>query len=523
MQQYRHKSLLFLILFYLSTMGAQAQEISISHVDSCVKKALEAFNVPGIAVGIIHKDSIILAKGYGIANIETGALVNSATNFGIASNSKAFTATALALLVQQGKLKWDDKVKKYIPEFKMYNDYVTEEFTVRDLLTHRSGLGLGAGDLMVWPDGHDFTPADIISNIQYLKPVSGFRTKYDYDNLLYIIAGVVIERISGQSWTDFIHDHFLTPLEMSRTGASWNTLRDKQNVIAPHVPVDGQLKVIDRYTNSIFDAAAGLYSNVDDLIKWVRFQLNHGMNSNGTELLGKHFMDQLIKPQTLMPAFTRPPYNSLFRAYGLGFQLQDVAGKLEVSHTGGLEGIVTQVIMIPQLDLGIIVLTNQQEGAAFMAVSNTIKDYYLGLPNFDWVGEYKRLISARNDNADKVVDDVWKTIENNQKENKMTSLDISGKYTDPWFGDITITKSVNPNEWRFVSRRSSQLVGEVFYYKDNTFAVKWDNSYLHADAFIMVELKDKMIEGLTMKAISPLTDFSYDFHDLSFKRTASKK
>ena len=138
-----------------------------------------------------------MAKGYGIANINTGEKVNSSTNFGIASNSKAFTTTAIALQIDQGKINWDDRVKKYIPEFKMYDDYVTENFTIRDLVVHRSGLGLGAGDLMVWPDGHDFTPDDIIQNIQYLKPVSDFRTKYDYDNLLYIIAGVVIERVSG--------------------------------------------------------------------------------------------------------------------------------------------------------------------------------------------------------------------------------------------------------------------------------------------------------------------------------------
>ncbi|HRO09245.1 MAG TPA: serine hydrolase [Saprospiraceae bacterium] len=491
-----------------------AQEIPVSKVDSCVQQVLKTFNVPGIAVGIVHKDSVVLAKGYGISNIETGETVNASTNFGIASNSKAFTATALMLLEQGGRLKLDDKVRKYIPEFTMYNTYVTEEFTIRDLLTHRSGLGLGAGDLMVWPDGHNFTPDDIISNIQYLKPVSGFRTKYDYDNLLYIIAGVVIERVSGMPWTTFIEENFLVPLRMNRTGASWKTLHDKTNVIAPHVPVDGKLKVIERYTHSIFDAAAGLYSNVDDLIKWVRFQLNHGKTPDGRELLGKHFMDQLSKPQTLMPAFTRPPYNTLFRAYGLGFQLQDVAGKLEVSHTGGLEGIVTQVIMYPQLDLGIIVLTNQQEGAAFMAVSNTIKDFYLGLPYFDWVKEYAGLISVRNTNAEKTVDEVWQFVNQNVQDKVIPVTEISGKYRDAWFGNITILKDRNTGKLRFVSERSSQLTGDVSYYKDKTWVVKWDNAYLHADAFIIVETVHNQVTGLKMKPISPLTDFSYDFQDL---------
>src|SRR5690606_37497491 len=293
-----------IIIFLSATLFSQ--EIPESKVDDLVHQTLKTFNVPGIAVGIVHDGKVILAKGYGISNIETGEKVNADTNFGIASNSKAFTTTALAVLVDRDKLKWDDKVIQYIPEFKMYNDYVTQEFTIRDLVTHRSGLGLGAGDLMVWPDGHDFTPQDIIQNIHYLKPVSDFRTKYHYDNLLYIIAGVVIERVSGKSWIDFIQDEFLTPLEMNRTSPSWNSLKDKSNAIAPHVPIDGKLKVIDRYTNHIFDAAAGIYSNVNDLSKWVQFQLDEG-KYKGLQMVSDAQMKELKKPQTLMPFSTKPP------------------------------------------------------------------------------------------------------------------------------------------------------------------------------------------------------------------------
>src|SRR5690606_26374318 len=415
------------------------QEISTQKIDELVNRTLKTFNVPGISVGIIHDGKVVLAKGYGIANIETGEKVNSATNFGIASNSKAFTAAALGMLVDENKIKWDDKVIQYIPEFKMYNDDVTNEFTIRDLLTHRSGLGLGAGDLMVWPDGHDFTPEDIIRNIHFLKPVSGFRTKYDYDNLLYIIAGVVIERVSGESWIDFIQKEILNPLEMKRTAPSWNSLKDTSNAVAPHVPIDGKLKVIDRYTNHIFDAAAGIYSNVNDLTKWVQFQLDEG-EINENQLISVEQMRELKTPQTLMPFSTKPPYNSLFKAYGLGFQLQDVNGKLEVSHTGGLEGIVTQIVMIPQENLGIIVLTNQQSGAAFMAISNTIKDFYLGLPEKDWVQEYEDLMTKRVGDADKVTEEVWAQVRKNETSKLPDTEDLIGVYNDNWFGEITITK-----------------------------------------------------------------------------------
>ena len=506
----------FSLLILFTSFITNAQNIDLSKVDEVVEKTLETFNVPGIAVGIVHNDEVVLAKGYGIANINTGEKVNSSTNFGIASNSKAFTTTAIALLIDQGKINWDDRVKKYIPEFKMYDDYVTENFTIRDLVVHRSGLGLGAGDLMVWPDGHDFTPDDIIQNIQYLKPVSDFRTKYDYDNLLYIIAGVVIERVSGKSWTDFIEENFIQPLNMNRTAASWNTLKDRSNVIVPHVPIDGELKVVDRYTNSIFDAAAGLYSNIDDLIHWVKFQLNYGKTEDGRQLVSEEQMKQLSTPQTLQPNRTTEPYNTLFRAYGLGFQLQDMNGKLEVSHTGGLEGIVTQIIMYPQLDLGIIVLTNQQSGAAFMSISNTIKDFYLGLPEKDWVEHYSELIAKRQGDADQIVSEVWKTVEENKKKRIAYIDTLVGTYEDPWFGQVEISQS--KGKLRFVSKRSSQLQGDMFYYKGDTFAVKWDNAYLHADAFAIIETKDGKVVGMKMLPISPLTDFSYDFQDLDFKK-----
>ncbi|MEO8516320.1 MAG: serine hydrolase domain-containing protein [Flavobacterium sp.] len=264
-------SLLILLVSYHS-FG----QISEKQVDELVENTLKSFNVPGIAVAIVKDGKIVLAKGYGVKSIATKEKVDANTLFGIASNSKAFTTAAIAMLVDEGKIKWDDKVIQYIPEFKMYNEYVTNEFTVRDLLTHRSGLGLGAGDLMIWPDGSDFKPKDIIQNIQYLKPVSAFRTKYDYDNLLYIIAGQVIEKVSGKTWGDFIEQRIMNPLEMNHSATSFVRLKDTTNVIAPHVPTDGKLKIIKRYTNQTFDAAAGIYSSVNDLSKWMILQLNKG-------------------------------------------------------------------------------------------------------------------------------------------------------------------------------------------------------------------------------------------------------
>lgn len=509
--------LLFALLITTLSLNAQITE---AKLDDLVNRTMKTFNVPGIAVAIVKDGKVVISKGYGVTNIKTQQKVDGNTLFGIASNSKAFTSAALAMLVDEKKINWDDKVIKYIPEFKMYNDYVTNEFTIRDLLTHRSGLGLGAGDLMIWPDGHNFTPKDIIKNIHFLKPISSFRTKYDYDNLLYVIAGEVIERVSGKSWCDFIDARILKPLKMDHSASSWRFLKDTTNTIVPHVPTNGKLEIIKRYTNPIFDAAAGIYTSTNDLSKWVITQLNHGKygTNNENNLFSEAVQKDMWTPQTILPLNNMKPYSCNFKAYGLGWQLTDINGHLQVSHTGGLDGIVTQTIMIPDLQLGIIVLTNQQSGSAFNAISNTIKDSYLGLHFPDHVVTLSTGRKQVEENADKITDEVWVKVNQNVVTNtQLEPKKITGNYQDNWFGKISIRQT--KVTLRFQSERSPRLTGSMFYYKENTYAVKWDNRSLNADAFIHFDIDSNGIAThFKMEAISPLTDFSFDFQDLDFAK-----
>ena len=508
-------SLLLLLAFSIPSFA----QISDQEVDNVVNRALIAFNVPGIAVAIVKDGKVILSKGYGIKSIQTNEKVDANTLFGIASNSKAFTTAALAMLVDEGKLKWDDKVISYLPNFKMYNDYVTNEFTIRDLLTHRSGLGLGAGDLMIWPGKSDFTPLDIIQNLQYLKPVSAFRTQYDYDNLLYIVAGEVINKVSGMSWCEFIETQILKPLDMKNSASSFIRLKDTSNVIAPHVPMDGKLKVIKRYQDQILDPAGGIYSSVNDMSKWMIMQLNNGKyGAENKQLFSVKEQTEMWTPQTIIPATTKAPYNTHFSSYGLGWFLSDVKGYKQVTHTGGLEGIVTQVTLFPELNLGIVVLTNQQSGAAFTAITNTIKDSYLGIKSEDYVTIYSNRIKAHKETTDKVTDEVWATVAKNKKDNiKIGFNTYIGRYKDNWLGEIVISEK--KGNLYFESKRSPQLSGELFLYKDKNLVVKWDNAYFQADAHLVFEFDTAgKATTIKMKPISELTDFSYDFQDLDFKR-----
>ena len=502
------------ILLLSVTFHAQ---MSTKEIDALVQKTMKTFSVPGMAVAVVKDNDVIHAKGYGVRSIKTQLQVDTQTLFGIASNSKAFTATALAILIDEGKLDWDDKVVKYIPEFKMYDDYVTQEFTLRDLLTHRSGLGLGAGDLMIWPEGNHFTKKDIVHNLRFLKPVSSFRSKFDYDNLLYIVAGEIIQKVSQLTWAEFVEQKIMLPLQMNQSKGSWHRIQDTTNVVTPHVLIDQKLRTTKQSKNLVMDAAGGIFSNIDELALWVKTQLRKGKYENKT-LFSEKQHQEMWAPQTLIPTTTKAPYHSHYSAYGLGWFITDVKGYKQVSHTGGLEGMVTQVTLIPEINLGIIVLTNQQSGAAFQTITNTIKNTYLKVPHIDYISLYSKSTAVNDNEANKILDEVWNTAQKNNAIQAEKCQNLVGKYTDVWFGDIEI--NFENNHFIFKSLKSPNLTGEVFYHKENTYAVKWYNRSMEADAFI--ELKEDNTnknKHLTMKAISPLTDFSYDFQDLYFTMT----
>ncbi len=516
------KSLLLIVaVFQIISVIAQTQTISAKQIDSLTELVLKTFNVPGIAVGVVKDGKLIHAKGYGVANLTTGKKVDENTLFGVASNSKAMTAAVLGQLVDEGKIKWDDRVTDYIPEFKMYDPYVTDAFTIRDLLTHRSGLGLGAGDLMMFPDGSNFTKKDIIHNLRYLKPVSAFRTKYDYDNNLYIVAGEVAERASGIKWEDLVEQRIMKPLGMQKSAASLYRLKDNTNAVRPHAPVNGKLQVLDIDWSESANAAGGIWSNVTDWSKWVIAQMNHGKYGEGLQnkIFSTEVHEETWTPQTVIKAGTAAPYNTHFAAYGLGWFLSDVKGYKQVTHTGGLAGMVTQVVMFPELQLGIIVFTNQQSGAAFNAISRTIQDSYLGVSGYDWVKIMKERVDNGEAEAKKIGEDVEKDMQTQLSKagGKFNFQPYLGTFRDVWFGDIEISMK-NGKAW-LDCKRSPKLSGEVLPYKGNSLIVRWADRTLDADAYLMFTTDmDGKPSGLTMKAISPLTDFSFDFHDLDLKR-----
>ncbi len=507
---------LFLIYLVPSTTFAQ---ISSQQIDSLVADALVKFKVAGAAVAVVKDGKVIHSKGYGFADINTKEAANENTNFQIASNTKAFTTTALAILEEEGKLNWDDKVIKHIPEFKMYDAYVTENFNIQDLLTHRSGLGLGVGDLMFFPDGTDFTINDVLSCFQYFKPVSAFRTQFDYDNLLYMVAGEVIARASGMSYELFVQKRIIEPLEMNNSFVG-SLQKENSNLAAPHSSESGTIKSIDRYDIGMADAAGGIFSNVADMSKWMIVRLNKGKYGpdlkNTLFSIKNHY--EMWRIHTVLETNQNPRYNSHFNGYGLGWGLTDVNGEFEVSHTGAVPGMLSIVTMYPDLNVGIVILTNTENGggALFTSVSNTIADSYLGLDDYAWID---KMVKWRNDDKneeDRVTKKTWEQVVS-VKNSKVKNENFIGIYTDSWFGDVEVFEK-NKQLW-IKCNRSPKLNGPMALYNATTFAIKWEYQAMNCDAFAKFSFDDTgKAQAIKMKGISPNIDFSFDFQDLDLKR-----
>lgn len=514
----KRMSELVLITVLLLMAPPLFSQLSSQSIDSLMEEALVKLNVAGASIAVVKDGQVIHQKGYGVASIRTKEKVTEYTNFQIASNTKAFTAAALAILVDEGKITWEDK--DYIPEFKMYNDYVTDNFNIVDLLTHRSGLGLGAGDLTFIPDGADFTVKDLFGIFQHFKPVSSFRTKYNYDNLLYIIAGEIIARVSKMSYEEFIQKRIFDPLQMNSSFAGDSNIHNVKNLAAPHSAATGELKKIDRFAIGMIGPAGGIYSNVSDMSKWMLTQLNKGRYGDDLKslLFSSASSGKMWTIQTVLPNFISERYNTQFNGYGLGWLLNDMRGHLTAMHTGGLPGMLSQVMLVPDMKLGVVVLTNTESGGGGLAfaVTRAIIDSYFGLDDAEWIDNRARNLSRNIGATDAVTKKVWAQVDS-LSGIKYNRQNLMGMYNDKWFGQMEIYEK--NGELRIRSLRSPKLNGRMFFYDKNTFAVKWDYQDMNCDAFLIFDYGKKgKAQSFKMKGISPSIDFSFDFQDLDLKR-----
>ncbi|HSJ09196.1 MAG TPA: serine hydrolase, partial [Longimicrobiales bacterium] len=486
-------------------------------LDNAIAQAHEAWQVPGLAVAIVKDGRIVLAKGYGVRELGSNAPVDEHTLFAIASNTKAFTSAALAMLVDEGKLSWDDRVRDHLPWFQLYDPYVTEHMRIRDLLSHRSGLGTYSGDLLWY--GTPYSPEEVVRRARLLPPAGPFRASYGYSNLMFIAAGEVIRAVSGETWDVFVRRRILDPLGMRRTVTSTDSLPDRDNVATPHGMWKGELTTFPWYNWDAMGAAGGIISSVSEMAEWLKLQLRGGITASGDTLFRptQQWTMWTVHTPLAVSASNRELYPSTnFRGYGLGWSLNDYKGRRVVSHGGGYDGMYSRVMLVPEENLGIVVLTNGMTGVS-TAITNQVADAYLGGETRDWSAtllEREKAATARETERRAAV--VRQTVPNTRPSLPLHAY--AGTYGGDFYGDATVAVENGRLVLRLLPNH--ELVADLTHLQFDTFVVEWRRPWPWFGSGIVQFVLSPAGEPVEMKMNIPNEDLW--FEELELRRRPAR-
>lgn len=497
-------------------------------ITTAVDDAFARYQLPGIAVGVVVDGEVRQVEVRGEVAAGSGAPVDRHTIFKIASNSKAMTAALLARLVDAGKLAWDDPVVKHLPDFRMHEDWVTREIQVRDLLIHNSGLGPGAGDLMLWPEPNAFTRAEVVAGLAHLKPRWSFRSRYAYDNTLYIVAGEVAAAAGGASYEELMRREVFAPLGLERCRVGeWNAV-EVGNVALPHARRDGRNVAVrsdgDVIANMPMAAAGGIRCSLDDMLAWGRMWLQpdrHGL------VAGKPWLSQGQREAAWVAHMPMPLSRRMrewdgshFSAYGYGWRLTDVDGTWKVSHTGTLSGMYSALTLLPEKGVGFVLLINGDADEARTVLNQVLVKQFTAPQEARTVAYYADALAKAREAAP-VADADEAAAAETAPASRMPATPAAaarwlGVYRDSWFGEASVCE--RGGEVRMVAAKSPRLAGRVLASGDRML-VEWDT--LDTDAHAWLDFRAGEGDGparLAMAKVDPDADFSYDFEDLEFVR-----
>jgi len=496
-------------------------------LDAKVEALRKASGAPGIAVAIVEHGKTTLARGWGFRKLGEAARVDAGTIFQTGSTGKAFTATAIAILVDQGKLGWDDKVIDHIPWFRMYDPWVTREMTVRDLLVHHSGLGLGAGDLLFVPRG-SLSRKEATRRLAYIKPATSFRANYAYDNILYMVAGQLIEEVSGKTWEEFMTREVLRRGGMKDATATYEARWATPDRAFPHARVGGAVR--GDGPNSVLDEreelgraaapAGGLALSANDLAQWLKIQLGHGALPGGGRLFSEAQAAEMWKGVTVQPITPYPgglaPLTPKFSTYALGWEVEDYRGARIISHGGGVFGSITHVILLPDQDVGIAVVVNSEDVALLRGVAHMLADHYLGLSDMDWPKRFGDFMTQRIEGGKAALSTAKAAP---AKVGPSLTLErYAGTYRDPWYGDVAVTNGAEGLRIDF--KTTPRMAGKLVHWQYDTFVTRFDDKAIEP-AYVTFALDaDGKVASVSMKPESPIADFSYDYKDLDLRPVA---
>ena len=443
-------------------------------IDETVTKAMQAWNVPGLALVIVKDDKVLLSKGYGVRDMGKPDKVDERTLFAIGSNTKAFTATAIGLLVQEGKLNWDDPVTKYLPSFRLHDSQATQLMTIRDLLCHRSGLGTWAGDVLLLSG---YSTEEVVRRLQHIPPEYSFRAGYGYSNLMFITAGLVIETVSGLSWDEFIRQRIFEPLGMTDSVTNPRFFGEKNNIAIPHEDIKGKLQTVVQREDAHIGAAGSIHASVADIAQWLKMQLNQG-RIDGKQLVDSAIIEETHTPHTTirLTAIERKLFPSRhFSAYGLGWFLSDFHGKYIVRHTGGVDGMLSSVVLVPEEKIGMAIFTNKLPNFAYVALSHYLTEKLIGAPVQDWIQLYADLDKEENAKAE---ESQRKRADARAKDSR-PSFEIkkyAGDYDSLILGGASL--SAEGSAFHIQLQAHESISGTLEHWHYDTFLCKWDDPVL---------------------------------------------
>lgn len=484
-------------------------QVETNKISQYLSDARIDWEIPGMSVAIVKDGEIVFCKGFGIKEAGKVEKVDGKTLFAIASNTKAFVSSALSILVSKDKISWDDKVKKYIPEFELYDHYVSQETTIRDLLCHRGGLGTFSGDYMWYKSG--LTVDQLIANLKYVPKAYSFRSGYGYSNLMFITAGEVIKRVSGVEWNEFVTNELLNPLEMSRTITSTDKINKSNNYATPHKPFEAGNEPIPWVNWDNMGAAGGIISSAEDMSKWLIMQLNDGIWKDDTLITRKEQVNMWTPHNnfTVSDRSVERIPGRHFSGYGLGWSLGDYYGNMIVSHGGGYDGMYSKVFMVPDHNLGIVVLTNSMKGIT-TPLCYYIVNQYIKKDMRDWSIEALKRSQLSNSEPSKI--EKIKSAKVKRTNPSITLDKYEGTYWSGLHGEVSITK--NEDNFRMLFANSHALSASLKHWHYDTWEIIWDEKHAWFD-FGIVQFKiDSKLEVEGLRIDVPNYDIFFDEIDL---------
>lgn len=494
--QTRTNGIIFLILvLLLGSLSVAAQNAPLQGFDDYVNKAIKDWEVPGVAIAVVKDDKVVFAKGYGVRELGKPEKVDENTMFAIGSSSKAFTAAAIAMLVDDGKLKWDDPATKYLPGFQLFDPYVTREVSVRDLLTHR--VGLERGDQLWYAT--DYSRDDILRRIRYLQPSSSVRSKFGYQNIMFLAAGQIVPSVTTKSWDDFLNERLFMPLGMKETNTTIRLLKGKTNVAAPHQMAGDKFQPVPYRLIDNIGPAGSINSNVVDVAQWVRLQLNEG-KFDGKQLISAANVNEMQSPQTIIPLAgtmkTMYP-EAHFLSYGMGWFLSDFRGRKLVEHGGAIDGMRAEVALIPEENIGLVILTNRGGTILPQPLAYKIFDAYLGTKEQkDWSGEMLKTMKSLEEQGKAAA---AKTEASRLKGTKpsLALEKYAGEYKSEMYGDVKISLE----NGKLTAKFGPNFTGELEHWHYDVFRVVWQDK-VQGKSFISFRLNQQgKVETMNLSAI----------------------